>query len=165
MGAGRVYLPVTPQALRRSREHGGFRPPLHGHAVTDALAAELGSHDEEEQEYVAMQAAALDALTLLGPDDQPRRMVAAVDVAAWTAAAGPGSAASLVEVTVPVPWRRLAAVHADSDDAADDVRAAVLALGQGGGEDGPEVGLAVERCLDHELGWYAVQELALLLEG
>ncbi|MDX6323723.1 MAG: hypothetical protein QOK15_77 [Nocardioidaceae bacterium] len=165
MGEGRVYLPVTAAMLRLAREDGRFRPPLQGHAVTDELADDLGSADQEELEYAAMTSAALDALALLRPDGRPRRLVAAVDVGAWTRVVGPdadaGTASSAVEVTVPVPFGRLAAVHADSDDAAPAVRAAVRALTDGGAE--PDTTAAVERCLDHELGWYAVQELDSLL--
>jgi hypothetical protein len=162
VGAGRVYLPVTPELLRRAREQGRFEPPLHGHAVTDELAAELAGSDQEEQEYAAMQAAALDALTMLGADDRPRRMVAAVDVAAWAPSAQTDQTPSRVEVTVPVPLRRLAAVHADSADAGPVVRAAVLALTRG--EAGRGTDAAVERCLDQDLGWYAAQELDVLLD-
>ena len=161
MGAGRVYLPVTRVLLERARAEGRFEPPLHGHAVTTELVAELPGADQEELEYAAMQGAALDALTSLGPDDRPRRLVAAADVAEWSAVDEPDDAPTLVEVTVPVPWRRLAAVHADAPDAEDDVRAAARALSDGADEDAPEV----QRCLEHELGWYAVQELDQLLEG
>jgi hypothetical protein len=109
-----------------------------------------------------MTAAALDALLLLAPGDPPRRLVAAVDAGAWEDAADPESP-SAVEVTVPVPFRRLAAVHADSDDAGPAVRAAVQALTDGSSE--ADLTAAVDRCLDHELGWYAVQELDTLLEA
>jgi len=158
VAGGRVYLPVTPALLERARVEGRFEPPLRGHAVTEALATELPGADQEELEYAAMQAAALDALATLGPDDRPRRLVAAVDAATWTAADRSDAASSLVDVTVPVPLRRLASVHADSGDAEDDVRAAVRALAAGGPE-APEV----QRCLDHELGWYAAQELSALV--
>jgi hypothetical protein len=160
MGEGRVYLPVTPALLRRAREVGRLEPPLAGHAVTEQLAEELAGADDEELEYAAMTAAAADALLLLGPDDRPRRLVAAVDAGSWTASAGADAGSSAVEVTVPVPFRRLAAVHADSDDAAPDVLAAVRARG------GPAepLAVAVERCLEHELGWYATLELDQLLD-
>jgi hypothetical protein len=167
-----VYLPVTPADLRKAREAGRFEPPLAGHAVTEALAHALAGADDEELEYAAMTAAAVDALALLGVDDRPRRLVAAVDAASWTVSVGPDAADSAVEVTVPVPFRRLAAVHADSEDAGPDVRTAVEAQrAVHGGEDAAEeaaaageVEAAVERCLDRELGWYAAQELDLLLD-
>jgi hypothetical protein len=160
MGDGRVYLPVTATALGRALAEGRFEPPLRGHAVTGRLAAGLAG-DQEEHEYAAMQAAALDALLLLGPGDRPRRLVAAVDVAAWSVVEDPGEAASLVEVTVPVPLRRLASVHADTDDDAPLVAAAVRALHEEPQSTGTET--AVQRCLDIDLGWYAVQEVDQLL--
>jgi hypothetical protein len=56
---------------------------------------------------------------------------------------------------------RLAAVHADSPDAAADVVAARAEMkGAEGGEPGP----AVRRCLDRDLGWFATQEVDALLE-
>src|SRR5918993_3880175 len=84
----RVYLPLTASLLRRARDDGGFHePPLVAHAVTPELVQELGepAPDEEESEYAALTAASLESLTLLRPDEPPRRVVAAVDVPAWEA--------------------------------------------------------------------------------
>lgn len=150
----RVYLPLTVTALRRAREQGGFdAPPVPGHAVTPELLRELGdpAPDQEEGEYVALTAAALESLEMLHPDDPPRRVVAAVDVPAWDRREAEGRP-SAVSVPTPVPWRRVAAVHVDGEEASGDVAAAL-----GGAPD------AVERCLDHELGWFAVQEVDELL--
>ena len=153
MGSERVYLPLTAGLLRRARTDGGFGdPPLRGHAVTPALADELGRADQEESEYAAMTAASLASLALLTGDDPPRRVVAAVDVPVWEPA-GDTDDPSAVLVPTPVPWRRLAAVHVDGPDVAGDVAAAA-----GGTAD------AVERCLDHELGWFAAQEVDALLD-
>lgn len=167
----RVYLPVTPTLLRRAREDGGFeQPPLAAHAVTPELVGELGSPDDEESEYAALTAAALESLSLLRPDEPPRRVVAAVDVPAWEPrrpdpaqdstqdstqepAHDPAREPSAVTVPTRVPWQRVVAVHVDGEDASADVAAAL-----GGAAE------AVERCLDHELGWYAVQEVDELLE-
>jgi hypothetical protein len=155
----RVYLPLSRAALEAARATGRFGPaPLRGHAVTDEVRSELAGTDEEELEYAAMTAAALDSLLLLGPADPQRRMVAAVDVPAVEPAGG--EAVSEVQVTAEVPLKRLAAVLADAPDAAEAVSAARAALSAG--EDADE---AVDRCLDHELGWYAVQELDDLLAG
>jgi hypothetical protein len=149
---GRVYLPLSPTLLRRAREDGGFeQPPISAHAVTPELVSELGSPDEEESEYAALSAAALESLWLLRPDEPPRRVVAAVDVPAWEPR--PDQESSAVSVPTRVPWRRVAAVHVDGEDASADVAAAL-----GGATE------AVVRCLDHELGWYAVQEVDELLE-
>ena len=152
----RVYLPLTPTLLRRAREDGGFeQPPLVAHAVTPAVVDELGNPDDEESEYVALTAAALESLALLRPDEPPRRVVAAVDVPAWEPRSGdePADEPSAVSVPTRVPWRRVVAVHVDGEEASADVAAAL-----GGATE------AVERCLDHELGWYAVQEIGPLVE-
>ena len=148
----RVYVPLTPTLLARARDEGGFDDlPLAAHAVTPALVDELGSSDADESEYAALTAAALEALSLLRPDEPPRRVVAAADVPAWELR--DGEHPSAVSVPTRVPWRRVVAVHVDAEDASADVAAAL------GGA--PE---AVERCLDHELGWFAVQEVDELLE-
>jgi hypothetical protein len=161
MSGTRVYLPVTASMLRAAREAGRFGPaPLRGHAVTPGLVDALGGSDEEEQEYAAATAAAVDVLALLGRDDPPLRMVAAVDVPVVEPVAD-GDAPSEVVLPHEVPLKRLAAVLADSPDAADDVAAARGAVADGG----TEAEAALERCLDHQLGWYAAQELGRLLDG
>jgi hypothetical protein len=161
MSAVRVYLPLTAATLRRARDSGRFGPaPLRGHAVTPALVAALDGSDEEEQEHAAATAAALDALALLHPDDPPRRMVAAVDVPTVEPVADEDVAPSQVVVAHEVPLKRLAAVLADSPDAERDVADARAAVAAGG-----DAAVAVERCLEHELGWYAAQEIGVLLDG
>ena len=161
----RVYLPLTASLLRRARDEGELGPaPLEGHAVTPDLLAELGGDgrepDQEESEYAALSSAALDSLLLLGPEDPPRRLVAAVDVASWEPRSGSGNGAGAVTVPFAVPLRRLAALLADDPAAEADVAAARDAVGEGGdGADG-----AVDRCFDHELGWFAAQELDAVLD-
>jgi hypothetical protein len=153
---------MTPALLRRARDTAVFAPaPLSGHAVTREVAAELSDLDEEEREYLAMTAAAMDALVLLADDDPPVRLVAAVDVPDALPADGPDDAASAVVVGHEVGLDRLAAVHADSPDAAADVAAARAEMQSG---DGGEPGPAVRRCLDRDLGWFATQEIDALLE-
>ena len=159
----RVYLPLTSSSLRRAREEGAFGPaPLPGHAVTPALLEALGgTTDQEDAEYSAMAAAGLASLTMLGDDDAPARVVAAVDVASWEPRPDEGDP-SAVEVRFDVPLKRLAAVHVDGADTRVQVLAAREALrAEAGSDDLPE---AVERCLDLELGWFAAQELDALLD-
>lgn len=154
----RIYLPLTLPLLAEALRQRSVGPaPLAGHAVTEDLLAELGDVDEEEAEYVALTAAAQASLALLGEDDPPLRVVVALEVPAAEAVGGDDPSA--VRVAHEVPWRRLAAVHVDSADAGADVAAARAALGGAGADD------AAERCLDHELGWYAVQEVPDLLAG
>jgi hypothetical protein len=152
----RVYLPMTATRLREAQERGSFGPaPLRAHAVTPAVAEALG--DDEEREYAALTAAALAAVPLLAADDPPLRLVAAVDVAAWERDDRDDDPTA-VQLTHEVPWKRLAAVLADSPEAAEAV---LRARAAGPGPDDP----ALEACLDHELGWFATQEVDALLLG
>jgi hypothetical protein len=152
----RVYLPMTATRLRRARTEGSFGPaPLRGHAVTPAVAAALD--DEEEREYAALTAAALAAVAHLTADDPPLRLVAALDVPSWEPD-DTGDDPTSVWLPHEVPWKRLAAVLADSAEAADAV---ALAWAESDGDDES----ALEACLDHELGWFAAQEVDALLLG
>jgi hypothetical protein len=152
--AERVYLPMTATRLREAQAQGSFGPaPLRAHAVTVAVADALD--DDEEREYAALTAAALEAVALLTDEDPPFRLVAAVDVGGWADESGDDPTA--VRLAHEVPWKRLAAVLADSPDAA----AAVARAAAGQGQDDA----ALEACLDHELGWFATQEVDALLLG
>jgi hypothetical protein len=159
----RVYLPLTPALLRAARDAKEFTgPPLLGHAVTPALVAELGA-DEEEGEYAALTTAVLESLEMLTPEDPPRRVVAAVDVASWEPRTE-SDHVSAVLVPTTVGWRRLASVHVDAADAATAVSDARDALAAATADPAIDAAEAVERCLDHEPGWFAVQEIDALLE-
>lgn len=158
----RVYVPTTLAGLREVVVSGGVGPsPVPAHAVTDALRTTLAGADDEECEYAAMTAAAQESLALLTDDDVPRRVVIAADAA--TVVPREAAEPSAVEVPEVLPVRRVAAVHLDSPDAEEDVAAARAALADGDRSGGAEQ--AVERCLDHELGWFATQEIGDLLEG
>ena len=151
----RVYLPLTTGLLARAREAGSF-PAGPVRVVGPGVAEALGTDDEETLEHAVAQAAAQDALRLLTAADRPLRLVAALEVD--RVEPGPAEDPSLA-AAAEHPLRRLAAVLADAPDAAADVAAARAALARGAEEDDP----VVERCLEHELGWYAAQELDLLL--
>ncbi len=153
----RVYLPCTPRTLAAVVAAGGVGPaPLAAHAVTDAVREALAAGEEEE--YAAATAAAQSSIGLLRHDELARRVVLAVDVP--TIREVPDTAdPTVVEVGEPVPWRRVAAVLVDSADAEDAVGAALEALRQGS----PDAARQAERCLDHELGWWAAQEVDALL--
>ncbi len=161
----RVYLPLTASSLRAARDAGGFGPaPLPGHAVTPALLEEIGRDtDQEDAEYVAMTAAGLESLRLLDAADPATRVVAAVDVPAWEPRPGEHDPSAVV-VPFDVPLKRLASVHVDGADAAADVVDAREALREQDDAASADLPDAVERCLDHELGWFAAQELGDLLD-
>ena len=167
--AQRVYVPLTAAGLRRARDEGEFGPaPLHGHAVTPLLVEELTDGgpepDQEECEYAALTAAALESLLLLGPEDPPRRLVAALDVTSWEPRSATDDGTSAVTVTFPVPLRRLAALLVDAPDAASDVAAARDALRELSGAQVEATPEPVHRCFDHDLGWFAAQELGDVLD-
>ncbi len=155
----RVYLGSTVALLARHLGEGGVGPaPFRAHAVTPELETAWPEASEEEWEYVALVAAAEDSLALLTHDDVPRRVVLVLDVETVLPGEDSGSATS-VEVPDVVPFRLAAAVHVDDAEAAGAVADARAALAQGA-----DATAVLERCLDHELGWYATQEVGALLD-
>lgn len=157
----RVYVPSSMALLRELLISGGIGPvPVLAHAVTDALRADLPDSGEEEWEYAALTAAAQDSLALIAEDDEPRRVVVVAE--ADSVVPVPGAEGGQVELDEVVPLRKVVAVHVDSDDAGEDVAAARASWPDA--EAGDEAALAtVERCLDHELGWFATQEIGELV--
>ncbi len=162
MSKTRVYVPSTLTRLQEMVVAGGIGPlPVLGHAVTEALRSAYADGDEEDWEYAAMTAAAQDSLGLLTEDDPQRRVVVVIDTE--TPLSVEQAEHSLVELDEVVPIRAVAAVHLDDEDATADVAAARAAWGDAKNGD-PAASAVVERCLDHELGWFAAQELGELLE-
>ena len=166
----RVYVPLTLPGLAEAYKTGELgAEPLLAYAVTPALREWYLSDDIEELEYAALNRAALASLRLLAADAAAarRRVVVAVDVADGAAVADPDRAldpAALGEVRVAgtVKLAKAAAVHVDSDDAEEDVTAAVDALeAADGGDDDAQ--FVVDGAEDHELLWYATQEIPNLV--
>ena len=155
----RVYVASTLAGLRSVVQSDGVGPsPFLAHAVTDAVRAELADGDDEEREYAASTAAAQSAVELMLEDDVPRRVVIAVDVASVRRVGSDDP--TLVEVDEVVPMRRVAAVLADDEAAESDVAAAREALAASA----PDRERLLERCLDHDLAWWAAQEISQLLD-
>ncbi|MGW0336153.1 DUF6912 family protein [Streptomyces sp. NPDC003011] len=166
----RVYVPLTLPGLAEAYRTGELGAgPFVAYAVTPALREWYLSDDIEELEYAALNRAALASLRLLAadPDAARRRVVVAVDVPDGTAAADPDRAldpAALGEVRVAgtVRLTGAAAVHVDSDDAEADVTAAAEALeAADGGDDDAQ--FVVDGAEDHELLWFATQEIPRLV--
>jgi hypothetical protein len=158
--SARVYLPTTLSLLRSLLASGVVAAAsTRGHAVTDAVRRALPDVDEEDLEYVACSAAAQESVALLGPEEPPRRAVLAVDVAATGGTDDPDDPTSVL-LTGEVRTRQVAALLLDSADAGRVVGTARDALLSGS----PEAALLLELCLDHELGWWAAQEIPGLLE-
>ncbi|KAF4406527.1 MULTISPECIES: hypothetical protein [Streptomyces] len=166
----RVYIPTTLSGLAAAHRAGELGPaPLDAYAVTPGLREWYVSDDIEELEYAALGRAAQASLRLLATDPRAarRRVVVAVDVPDGTAVADPdrsldASAVGEVRITSAVPLAKAAAVHVDADDAEADVSAAAAALGAADqGDD--DARFTVDGAEDHELLWYATQEIPNLL--
>ena len=163
----RVYLPSTLPALRRLLDERQVTAAARGtvaYAVTSALRDEHGGADLEELEYEALTAAARESVRLLAADEAapPRRVVLAADVPTDAVTPAPERGRAGVRVAAALPLARVAAVHIDDAEAAAAVRAAADALvGDEGEQDGP----GMQAVDDHELLWFATQEIPALLEG
>jgi hypothetical protein len=161
----RVYIPATLQMLRRLVADGELAP-VNGtaFAVTPALREAYAEGDDDELAEVAMRDAGLASLRLLGTDESglPRRravLVADVD----DALPRPDLDDAVVRLSRPVPLDRVICAQVDNAAAEDAVAAAIDAIDAAdlGDEDAE---LAVGDAQDHDLAWYAPQELPFLLE-
>lgn len=182
----RVYVPLTLPGLAEAHRTGELGTgPLVAHAVTPALREWYLSDDIEELEYAALNRAALASLRMLAVGDGDgggagagagggvgvgaarRRVVVAVDVPDGSVSAGPDrgldpEGLGEVRVAGPLPLAKAASVHVDSADAEADVTAAAEALAAAdGGDDGAR--FVVDGAEDHELLWYATQEIPSLV--
>ncbi|MEU9570346.1 hypothetical protein AB0D62_10720 [Streptomyces massasporeus] len=162
----RVYVPLTLPGLAEAYKTGELGAGAFvAYAVTPGLREWYASDDIEELEYAALGRAALASLRLLAADPEAprRRTVIAVDVPDRTASADhdpaePGE----VRVAGPVPLGKAASVHVDAADAQAGVTAAAEALpaADRGDDDAQSV---VDGAEDHELLWFATQEIANLV--
>ncbi|MFC9116427.1 MULTISPECIES: DUF6912 family protein [Streptomyces] len=166
----RVYVPLTLPGLAEAHRTGQLGDgPLTAYAVTPALREWYLSDDIEELEYAALSRAALASLRLLAADPGAprRRVVVAVDVADGTASADPDrgldpAAPGEVRLAGAVRLAKAAAVHADAADAETDVAAAARALDAADkGDDDAQ--FVVDGAEDHELLWFATQEIPQLI--
>lgn len=164
----RIFLPATLAMLRELVKNGEFTP-VGGtaFALTPALRESYTSGDAEELEYAAMLDAARASLRLLAteldadPNTEPRRAVVAADVDSVTQR--PDLDAAVVRIDGPVPLRQIASVHVDGAEAEDAVRAAAAVIDAADLGD-PDAEFTLGDAEDHELAWYAPQELPFLLE-
>ncbi len=161
--SGRVYVPLAHDGLARLADDGALGPaPLEAYATTPALRRWYGEPEagDEELEAVAAALAGQASLGMLTMDEEVR-LVAAVD-AGWTPDEDdqPGR----VRLEAPVPGSDVAAVLADTAEAADDVRAAVRLLAVAA-PDASEVERALDQVERYPLAWFAAAEVPVLLEG
>ncbi len=159
----RVYLPATVSMLAAALAEGPARQfsPGVGYAVTPGLREWYASGDTEELEYAALSLAAEASVSLIAADPQVarRRVVVAaeiVDPSAVVASPDPDrSARGQISVVCPVPLTWVAAVHVDDREAETAVGAAAADLNDD---------FAAGEAADHELLWYATQEVDDLVE-
>jgi hypothetical protein len=168
----RVYVPATLAMLQQLVADGSVRP-VNGtaFAVTPALRESYSHGDDEELAEVALREAALASLRLLaggcgGFDDglPPRRAVLVADVKdAAAVALRPDLDDAVVQLRGPVALDDVVAVFVDNAAAEAAVRAAIAAIDAAdlGDEDAE---LVVGDAQDHDLAWYATQELPFLLD-
>jgi hypothetical protein len=159
----RVYLPCTRSGLRAALAAGQVAVAV-GYAVTPALREWYVEGDLEELEYAAATAAARASLRLLAGGADWRRVVLAAELPDGDARPAPDVHRAAVRLAGPVSWRVVESALVDDGSAAADVRrgADALPAADAGDDDAAFLVDAVE---DHELGWYALQELADLLGG
>jgi hypothetical protein len=175
----RVYIPATLAMLTRLVADGSMFP-VGGTAfsVTPTLREAYAEGDDEELAEVALREAALASLRLLAAADEaddhaedqaddeaaglpPRRAVLVADVD--SAKPRPDLDDAVVRVSAPVALADVAAAFVDIAEAEPAVRAAmeVVDAADLGDEDAE---LVVGDAQDHDMAWYATQELPFLLE-
>ncbi|CRZ15607.1 DUF6912 family protein [Mycolicibacterium neworleansense] len=168
----RVYIPTTLVALQQLVADRHLLV-VNGtaFAVTPTLREAYSEGDDDELAEVALREAALASLRLLAGADPssdsglpPRRAVVVADTGtAVEVTVRPDLDDAVVRLSGPLPIDAVVAVYVDNADAEPAVLAAVEVIDEAdmGDEDAE---LTVGDAQDHDLAWYAPQELPFLLE-
>jgi len=161
-----VYIPATLAMLQQLVADGSLHPVSGtAFAVTPTLRESYAEGDDDELAEVALREAALASLRLLavehGDGLPPRRAVLAADVE--DIVFRPDLDDAVVRLSGPVPIDRVIAAYVDNAGAEQAVLAAIEVIDEAdlGDEDAD---LVVGDAQDHDLAWYATQELPFLLE-
>ena len=164
----RVYIPATLAMLRELVDSGELVPVAGtAFALTPMLRESYAAGNSEELEYAAMNDAARASLRLLAAELDgdsevlPRRVVVAADVE--DVRLRPDLDDAAVTVAGPVPSSAVAAVHVDMAEAQDAVRSAAAVVDAADLGD-PDAEFIIGEAEDHEMAWYATQEIPFLLE-
>jgi hypothetical protein len=166
----RVYIPATLPMLADLIADGSIQPRSGtAFAVTPTLREAYAEGDDEELAEVALGEAARASLRLLsGAGDSEtttlmRRAVVVADAEADTVTQRPDLDDAVVRVSGRVDLDQVAAVYVDNAAAEPAVRAAIAVIDDAdlGDEDAE---LTVGDAQDHDLAWYATQELPFLLD-
>lgn len=162
----RVYIPATLAMLAQLVADGSLWPVSGtAFAVTPALREAYAEGDDEELAEVALAEAALASLRLLATGGAaelaPRRAVLVADVDDVTLRRDLDDA--VVRLGAPVAMANVVAAFVDNAAAEADVKAAIAVVDAAdlGDEDAE---LTVGDAQDHDLAWYATQELPFLLD-
>jgi hypothetical protein len=167
----RIYIPVTLSMLQQLVTDGSLRPVSGtAFAVTPKLREAYAEGDDDELGEVALREAALASLRLLAGaaedsgqsgGELPRRAVLVADVGDVTLR--PDLDDAVVRIGAPVTTDDVVAAYVDNAAAEPQVKAATAVIDAAdlGDEDAE---LTVGDAQDHDLAWYAVQELPFLLE-
>lgn len=166
----RVYVPATSSILRELVESGELAAsettPLIAFAVTPGLRQFYSEDDDDESlEYAAQSEAARASLRLLDADAGAfrRRVVIAVDTAPKTVDVRDDLDRGVVHVRAAVALTSVASVLIDDPEA--EVVVALAASRMLAAELGDEQAQdAVDDAEGFDLGWYATQEIAALLD-
>lgn len=160
-----VYIPATLAMLQQLVAEGSWWP-VNGtaFAVTPTLRESYAEGDDDELAEVALHEAALASLRLLAAHEGetlPRRAVVAAEVD--DAKYRPDLDDAVVRLSAPVAMDRVIAAYVDNVGAEPAVTAAIAVIDAAdlGDEDAE---LVVGDAQDHDLAWYANQELPFLLE-
>ena len=162
----RVYIPATLAALEQLVAEGTLDPRSGtAFAVTPTLREAYAEGDDDELAEVAISEAALASLRLLAAetDPRPRRAVLAVDAPSDSVTLRPDLDDAVVRIAGPVTMDHIVAAYVDNAAAEPAVTAAMEVIDDAdlGDEDAE---LTVGDAQDHDLAWYATQELPFLLE-
>jgi hypothetical protein len=160
-----VFIPATLAMLRQFVADGSLSP-VNGtaFAVTPTLREAYSEGDDDELAEVALQEAALASLRLLADeagDLPPRRAVLAAEIE--DVKYRPDLDDAVVRLGAPVPIDDVIAAYVDNADAESAVTKAIEFIDAAdlGDEDAE---LIVGDAQDHDLAWYANQELPFLLD-
>jgi hypothetical protein len=166
----RVYIPATLAMLQRLVVDGSMQP-LSGtaFAVTPTLRESYAEGDDEELAEVALGEAALASLRLLASESDAgselplRRAVLVADAPDAAVTPRPDLDDAVVRIDGRVGLDRVVAAYVDNVAAEGAVEAAIAVIDDAdlGDEDAE---LTVGDAQDHDLAWYATQELPFLLE-
>ncbi|GFG97425.1 DUF6912 family protein [Mycobacterium timonense] len=162
-----VYIPATLAMLQQLVADGSLRPVSGtAFALTPKLREAYAEGDDDELADVALREAALASLRLLAGEGSaetqpPRRAVLAADVEDVTYR--PDLDDAVVRLPGAVAIEDVIAAYVDNADAEEAVARAIEAVDAAdlGDEDAD---LIVGDAQDHDLAWYANQELPFLLE-